>query len=397
MDADRLLDRSSHHCRNSVLMNEAIRPQAIEATILDGTNVSVPGCSWSSSAIIPVAVVALSTAVPLHYLPQAEAFASFVKRMPGYSHMGGVFDNSGVEGRYSSVPMNWYDEPKSWQSSNAVYTGNALDLLEKVTGNALLDGALGVAEIDAVVLVNSTGFAMPTLESRLADRVGFRPDIERTPIFGLGCAGGVTGLARAARIARSEPGTNVLLLVIELEGLNTHLNPASGAFVISSALFGDGAAAVVLRAGEPPSTGGAILIGPSGEHQWRDTTHMMGWDIADDGFDVVLSGHLPRFLIESFRPALDSFLGRHGLALADLDGFLFHPGGPRVLEAFEQALDIPSAAFDQSRAIMRLFGNMSSPTVFFVLEKARREGARGLHLMASPGPGLTASFALVTL
>lgn len=353
----------------------------------------------STRSLADVRVAALATAVPRYKFGQDEAMERVRRVVPGFAHMTGVFASSGIETRYSSVPLDWYDTRRGWRESNAVYVENALDLLEQAAGKALAGAALTPRDIDAIVLVSSTGLAVPSLDALLCNRMGFSPNVERTPIFGLGCAGGTAGVARASQIARARPGANVLLLVVELGGLNVHYDPESAAMFVATALFGDGAAAVVLNAPDAAKGGaGALLrVGPSGEHLWRASTSIMGWEIMDDGWAVVLSGTLPQFVEEHLRPATLDFLRQNSLTRADIDGYVMHPGGPKVMAAVETALGLPSNALSHARSVLRDYGNMSAPTVLFVLERTLQAGARGRHLMAALGPGFTASFAILEL
>lgn len=346
-----------------------------------------------------VRVAALATAVPPFRFGQEEAMERVRRVVPGFAHMTGVFANSGIETRYSSVPLDWYDTRRGWGESNAVYVENALCLLEQAAAKALATAALMPHDISAIVLVSSTGLGVPSLDALLCNRMDFSPNVERTPIFGLGCAGGTSGLARASQIARARPGTNVLLLVVELGGLNVHFDPESAAMFVATALFGDGAAAVVLNASNTAEDGASALlrIGPSGEHLWRDSQAIMGWEIMDDGWAVVLSGALPQFVEERLRAAALDFLTRNGLTPDDIAGYVMHPGGPKVMAAVEAALDLPPAALMHARSVLRDYGNMSAPTVLFVLERTLKAGARGRHLMAALGPGFTASFAILEL
>ncbi len=344
-----------------------------------------------------VGITSIATAVPPFRFSQEDAMARAAATVPAFAHMTGVFANSGIEARYSSVPLEWYETPRGWRESNAVYVENSLDLLQRVAMEALARAGRSAIDVGAVVLVTSSGLAIPSLEARLASRIGLSPAVQRTPVFGLGCAGGTTGLARAAQLARAMPGQDVLLLVVELGGLNVHVNQESAALFVSTALFGDGAAAVLLNAPSSSAAAGRGFVGATGEHLWPDTTWVMGWEVMDDGLDVVLSGRLPGFTRDELRPPLEAFLATAELTLADIEGYVVHPGGPKVMEAIEQALGLPADALRHSRSVLRDFGNMSAPTVLFVLERTIAAGARGRHLMMSFGPGFTATFAIVDL
>ncbi len=245
-------------------------------------------------------------------------------------------------------------------------------------------------QIDAVLTVSSTGIATPSLEARVLPRLGFRSDVRRIPIFGLGCAGGVSGFANATRIAASEPGTTVLLVTIELCTLAFRLDRAAKSDIVSAALFGDGAAAAIFRSGNGPAIGRA---GGATEHLWENTIDIMGWSTDPAGLGVILSRSLPDFVAKNYRLEYDRAMERLGLTTDDIDRVVCHPGGTKVLEAIESSLDLPAGTFDLERTVMRDFGNMSSPTVLFVLERVLASGFHGPAMLAALGPGFTASFA----
>ncbi|MCB2078122.1 MAG: type III polyketide synthase, partial [Novosphingobium sp.] len=246
---------------------------------------------------------------------------------------------------------------------------------------------------DAIVTNTVTGLAIPSLDAELANRISFLPDIERLPIFGIGCGGGVAGLSRAARMALG--GRKVLFLTVDLCSLALRVGDPSIEMFVACALFGDGAAAVVLEAGGDGARGAQLTA--SGEHMWRGTQRIMGWDIASDGFAVVLSPELPAHLTASLEGPLTAFLDRNGVSLSDLDGYLFHPGGKRVLDALQDLLSLSDDDIVHSRNILRDYGNMSSATALFVLQSALNSGAQGKHLLAAFGPGFSAYFALLDL
>jgi alkylresorcinol/alkylpyrone synthase len=342
-----------------------------------------------------IAVAALATAVPEHRIAQ-EAMRDMVLAIaPELRSHASLFLNTGIAARYSCVPADWHLPPRGWADRNAVFKEAAAGLLEQAARRCIERAGIAFADIEAVVTVSTTGLAVPSLDAILANRLGLAQHIERLPIFGLGCAGGVSGLARAARMARSLPNGNVLLLVVELCTINGRNGDHSIKNFISSALFGDGAAALLLRRSPRGTAGPRVLA--TGEHMWRATEHMMGWSIEDDGFGVVLSPDIPRCAREDLRPAVDDFLARQGLGIGDLDGVIMHPGGRKVLECVEIALGLPREAFRHAWEVLADYGNMSSPTALFVLERTLAAGACGRHLLAAFGPGFTASFALLGL
>ena len=252
---------------------------------------------------------------------------------------------------------------------------------------AALDRAgISARDVDVVVTVSSTGIATPSIEARVGPEMGFRPTVMRVPVFGRGCAGGVSGLALAARLARAEPGEVVLLVVVELCTLACRIDRGSKADVISSALFGDGAAAAVLRAA--PAAAG-LRVGAAAEHTWPRTLDIMGWAIDPIGFQVLLSRSLPRFVEQKMAAPVRRFIKMARLQAPQL---ICHPGGAKVLDAIEIALELQKGTLRDEREVLRGHGNMSAPTVLFVLERALRRGLRGPAMLSSLGPGFTANF-----
>jgi alkylresorcinol/alkylpyrone synthase len=224
------------------------------------------------------------------------------------------------------------------------------------------------------------------------EELPFRRDVERLPIFGLGCAGGVLGLARAAAMARAAPGSLVLFLVVELCGLTFRNSDVSKSNIIATALFGDGAAAALVtceRGAAGPEIAGW------GEYTWPGTLEVMGWRVEDDGFGVLFSRDIPAIVRARYGTAVDAFLARQGLTRKDLDGTLCHPGGAKVLDALEGVFGLAPGAMTHARAVLRDYGNMSGATVLFVLARGLQGGLRGRHLVSSLGPGFSAGFLLL--
>jgi alkylresorcinol/alkylpyrone synthase len=267
-----------------------------------------------------------------------------------------------------------------------VYLESAGQLFVQAARAALDRAGISARDVDVVVTVSSTGIATPSIEARVGPEMGFRPTVMRVPVFGRGCAGGVSGLALAARLARAEPGEVVLLVVVELCTLACRIDRGSKADVISSALFGDGAAAAVLR-GAPAAAG--LRVGAAAEHTWPRTLDIMGWAIDPIGFQVLLSRSLPRFVEQKMAAPVRRFIKMARLQAPQL---ICHPGGAKVLDAIEVALELQKGTLRDEREVLRGHGNMSAPTVLFVLERALRRGLRGPAMLSSLGPGFTASF-----
>jgi alkylresorcinol/alkylpyrone synthase len=355
----------------------------------------------ASSSPVVVEIASVATAVPRHVVTQADANERARIVYPQYARLDALYTNTGIDTRYSVEPVPWHLTTHTWEERTDSYQRNALELLEQVARQSIADAGLEPGDIDVIVTNTITGLAIPSLEARLMNRVGFRPDVERLPIFGLGCGGGVGGLARSVRMAQARPGANVLFLTVDLCSLCLRVNDPSLAMFVSAALFGDGAAGVVLRsrpAGKNAGAGpGRARVGGLGEYFWSKTEHIMGWDIKNDGFGVVLSPELPSLMRERLGEALFPFLKREGLSLEDFDGFLLHPGGSKVLETAEESLGLARDQIRYSWDTLKNFGNMSSATVLFVLKAALQDGARGRYLMAAFGPGFSAYFIVLEL
>jgi alkylresorcinol/alkylpyrone synthase len=280
-------------------------------------------------------------------------------------------------------------EPHGWPERTEVFSRVALELLERVARDCLRSADIGPGQIDAIVVASTTGLAVPSLDALLAERMGLRADVERLPLFGIGCAAGVTGLARAVRLARTMPDAHVLFLCVELCTINGRVGDHRLENFVSS---------VLLRTLDAHEESKAhATFGASGEHRWPNSRHVMGWSIEDDGFGVILSPDVPAYAGKSLKPALDAFLAKHGLTRADIAGFVVHPGGRKVLEGVEAALELPRAALRHSWSVLHDLGNMSSPTVLFILERALAERPCGRHLLVAFGPGFSASFLVLDL
>ncbi|HKF70650.1 MAG TPA: 3-oxoacyl-[acyl-carrier-protein] synthase III C-terminal domain-containing protein [Stellaceae bacterium] len=340
-------------------------------------------------------LLGLTTAVPPHVMGQrdvAERARAHFSELVGEraERLMPVYGNAGVENRHACVPIDWHYHPHGWRERSAIYLESAVALLERAAVDCLRAVGLQARDVDAVVVVSTSGIATPSLDAQLVNRLGLRSDVKRLPIFGLGCAGGVLGLSRAADLARLDPDATVLFLVVELCSLAFRGTDKTAANFVSTALFADGAAAALIS-----TRGDGIKLGPSGEHTWYDTLDIMGWDIRDDGLQVRLSRDIPTFVRERMRDVTTQFLDRHGLEIADIDRFVCHPGGAKVLTALEEVFGIGDGALVEARGILRDYGNMSAATVLFILDRMLKGGASGRMLMSAMGPGFTAAFQII--
>lgn len=340
---------------------------------------------------VPVTLLSLATATPPYALTQDLALATARELMAHEFHdferMTSVFANAGITERQLARPVEWYLKPRDFTERTAVYLEVALELFVTAAEKALAEAGLDAAAIDTIVTVSSTGIATPSLEARAMARMGFRSDVARIPVFGLGCAGGVSGLGLAAKLARATPGSNVLFVTVELCSLALRTAAVGKADIIATALFGDGAAACVIRSGDE----GFVQITGSAEKTWPDTLDIMGWEMEQSGFGVVLNRAIPAFARRHFREAMTQMLEPQGMRIDDVDRFICHPGGAKVVDALETALALNQGSLDHEREVLRLHGNMSAPTALFVLDRIRAEGLRPLSVLTALGPGFTAS------
>lgn len=297
------------------------------------------------------------------------------------------FDNAGIDNRYSVVPFDWFEQAQDWPSRNRAYLEGATALFIEAAQSALDDAGWRAEDVDTIVTISSTGIATPTLEARAMRTMAFRDDVKRVPVFGLGCAGGVTGLALAARLASAVPGSKVLLVAVETCTLSFRSDRLQKADIIATVLFGDGAAgACISTAGES-----AAILGQGVEHTWPDTLPIMGWDVDRDGFGVIFDRSIPEFVKQNLADAVGGGLQKLGLELSDLSRMICHPGGAKVVEAIESALHLEQGVLDHEREVLRDFGNMSAPTALFVLKRVLSNDPKGTMLVTALGPGFTAS------
>ena len=339
----------------------------------------------------PVSILSLATADAPHQMRQADvacvARELLEERFPQFDRMAKVFGTAGVRTRQSVMPIDWYRQPRGWPERTQAYLAGGVELFVAAAQAALDEAGLRGGDVDIVITVSSTGVATPGLEARALTRMGFRPDVARIPVFGLGCAGGATGLALASRLARGAPGLAALLVVVELCTLAFRMEDLSKADIVATALFGDGAAACVLRSGESGFAG----VEGAAEHTWPDTLDIMGWRVDPQGLGVVFARAIPPFVLANLRAAMVGMLRGQGLELEHVDRFICHPGGMKVIDAMETALSLEQGCLDHERGVLADHGNMSAPTVLYVLDRARRAGLPSCSVVAALGPGFTSS------
>lgn len=354
---------------------------------------ATPRCNMAfhsmDNALDPVAIKGIGTALPPHCIPQADARAAaqkmFGSRFEGFERLAGVFASAGIERRYSVLPIERFFAPFDWSQRNEAYLAGAGALFIAATRAALADASLHADEIDIVITISSTGIATPSLEAMVGEALGLRSDIMRVPVFGLGCAGGVLGIGLAMQLARAAPGRRVLLVAVETCTLAFRTDRLTKENIVATALFGDGAAALVLQAG--PSDRAFIR---AASHQWPDTLAIMGWRVDTQGFGVIFDRAIPPFIEAEIATVLMPLLDRE---TTRPDRFICHPGGAKVIHALETALQQPQGSLVDERAVLRDCGNMSAPTVLFVLQRALAQKAIGAYALLALGPGFSLGYA----
>ncbi len=340
-------------------------------------------------------ILSVATAVPQHRVSQETArdFARlmFSESFKNVERLLPIFDNAHIQNRHFCMPPEWFGEDHTFHEKNALYVEHALDLSEKAAKRALDKAGVEPGDVGAIFFVSTTGISTPSLDSKLMFRLGLPEHTKRVPLWGLGCAGGAAGLARAADHARAYPKKPVLLVAVELCGLTFVKGDRSKSNLVATSLFADGAAAVVLGTGESPG-----LLG-SYSTTWPETEDVMGWDVIEQGLRVRFARSVPQIVHEKMRGNLEAACDSLDLTLEDLRHFVLHPGGPKVLEAYEETLGLSPSGLDLSREILRDYGNMSSVSVLFVLEQFLEdypEGSGEHGTISALGPGFSAEHVL---
>jgi len=340
---------------------------------------TMPSCS----------LLSLATAVPPYVVEQSDAKLHAREAFGGkkalFDRLSGVFDNAGIARRHIVAPLDWYVDGHGWHDRNAVYLEAAEQLFVEAATAAIEKAGLKPHEIDGVVTVSTTGIATPSLEARAAQRMGFRNDIRRVPVFGLGCAGGVNGLSIASRMALADPGSVWLFVTVETCSISIRLDSDDPAAIVATALFGDGAAAAVVTSG----LHSLAHITGSAERLWPDTLRIMGWDVEDPGLAVVFDRAIPPFVEAELAEAVDGMCSEMNVSRDEIDRFCCHPGGVKVIDAIESALDLNQGELNLEREVLHDYGNMSAPTVLFVLERLLKRGLPEKVMMTAFGPGFT--------
>jgi len=346
-----------------------------------------------------VKIAAVGSALPAHYYDQEELLAAFreewAERYFNVRRLEELHKNVLVGGRHLALPIEEYSNISTWGQANDHWIRVAQELGGEAVLAALDRAGLTVDDVDALYFVTVTGVATPSIDARLVNRIGLPARVKRVPIFGLGCLAGAAGVARATDYLKGHPGDVAVLLSVELCSLTLQREDLSVPNLIASGLFGDGAAAVVLVGEDRPSPGPRVVDSRSAFYP--DTEEVMGWEVSERGFKVVLSAEVPDMVRLHLRRDVDEFLSEHGLGKEDVTVWISHPGGPKVLEAMQEALELPHEALAGAWRTLREVGNMSSTSVLMVLEESLGSppppGSWGL--MSAMGPGFCSELVLL--
>jgi alkylresorcinol/alkylpyrone synthase len=343
-------------------------------------------------------IISVQKAHPPHYYNQEELLEEFKKLWAKEHHnirrVEQLHKAVSVGGRYLALKREEYDDISNFTDSNNQFIRVGTDVAEQALLGALAQAGLTPQNVDAIFFVSVTGVATPSIDARLMNRLNMRPDVKRIPIFGLGCVAGAAGLARMYDYLKAFPEQVAVLISVELCSLTLQRKDLSVANLISSGLFGDGGACVVAAGNNRPFSSNSSSLCPSiiatQSRFYPDTEDVMGWDIGANGFRVILQARVPTLARENVRIDVDAFLSTHGKTRADISWWMCHTGGPKVIDAFRDALEISDEDISLTRASLKGVGNLSSASVLFVLadtirERPTKEGDLGLLMAMGPG------------
>lgn len=347
-------------------------------------------------------LAAVSTIDFPHRISQ-QAVKEFAKEVfgasfPDINRLLPVFENTEIANRNLCEPIDWYLQTHTFEEQNHEFIRLALEYSVRAVETCSASAGIPVKEITDIVFVSTTGLATPSLDALIVNKMRLNPNINRMSVFGLGCGGGVSGFAKASTLARANPRAVVLLVAAELCSLTFLRNDFSKSNFIGSSLFADGVAACLILGDEyAPASGSGVGFVASGSRLYYDTLDIMGWDFTDHGFKVLFSPGIPALIAANVKNDVTAFLARHDVSLKAVGNFIFHPGGKKVLSAYEDALGLESDALRTTREVMTEFGNMSSATVLYVLERFLKDHEPGYGLMMAMGPGFSSEMVLLDM
>ena len=328
---------------------------------------------------------------------KAKARALFAENFPHVNRLIQAFDNTEIVTRNFCKPIGYYAESNTFEQRNNDYISCSLEYSLKAIGDCIIKARINKEDITDIVFVSTTGLATPSIDALIINKLRLNEHINRFPVWGLGCAGGVSGLAKANTLAKANPDAVVLLIAVELCSLTLIKSDYSKSNFIGSSLFSDGIAACIVK-GDNYGKNKEVTFLASSSKLYYDSLEVMGWDFQDTGFKVLFSRDIPTFINEHIKEDITIFLAKHNLELRDIKNFIFHPGGKKVLDAYTNAPQIEGDFLKSTREIMNANGNMSSVTVLYVLEKFMTGGYEdGFGLMLAMGPGFSSEMVLLNM
>ena len=324
----------------------------------------------------------------------------FAGAFPDVERLLPAFENTLIKSRNFCVPVDFYAKERSFKEKNDLFIEYALKYSVEAVKKCLEGTEFKKEEITDIVFVSTTGLSTPSLDALIVNEMKLNPNINRTPIWGLGCAGGVSGLAKAASIAKAHPDAVVMFVAVELCSLTFIRNDLSKSNFIATSLFSDGVSAILVTGDNHSDKvrDYSFKIRSSRSKLYYDSLDVMGWDFTDDGFKVLFSRDIPTIVNDTVKGDITNFLIENNLTLNDIENFIIHPGGMKVIEAYINALEIDREKLSNTLSVLQNYGNMSSVTALYVLDKFIQDGFNdGYGLMMSLGPGFSCEMLLLEM